>query len=139
MANQPAQRGRQPTTGAAAPRGRRSNATSRPTNSDADTEDATDRVKAAEAREKLSKEKANALQLELTEHRAAAEESKMQYTIMKARLDAMESTAAEANARRTSSDGDSGGAGESTSSKKLPAGMKSKGGVCVGWMLLQKR
>lgn len=91
----------------------------------ADREGATERAEVAEAQAQLSKENADDLQMKLTEHIAAAAESSARFDVMKARLDALEKTAAEADTRRTSSDGDSGGADESVSSKKLPPGMKT--------------
>jgi hypothetical protein len=88
-------------------------------------EEVTERAEAAETQAQLSEQKAIELQLKLTEHLAVAEQTGIEFAVMKAKLAAVEKTAAEADSRRASSDDNSGGVGESVSSKNLPAGMKT--------------
>ena len=97
---------------------------SRSSNHDADVEKAMEMMEEALAEAQLSKETADEMQRKLTDSLAAAEVHLKQFAEMEAKMNAMEKTFAEASARRTSSDGDSG-AGEGVLSKNLPAAMKA--------------
>lgn len=87
--------------------------------------DAVERAEAAEAKAELSKENADELQKKLTDQLAATAASNLENETLKAQLEAAAKAAADANEGRTSSDGNSGDAGEGVVSKKLPGGLKT--------------